>query len=70
MINTKLLKSFFVKNGFTQENVAKKIGISHQSLSDKINNKVQFKVNEVSALCEMLNIREEKDDIFFAKKVD
>lgn len=68
MINTKLLKSYFVKNGLTQEDVAKNIGISYQSLSDKVNNKVQFKVNEVSSLCEMLNIKDDKDEIFFAKK--
>lgn len=68
MINTKLLKSYFVKNGLTQEDVAKNIGISYQSLSDKVNNKVQFKVNEVSSLCEILNIKDDKDEIFFAKK--
>lgn len=67
MINTKLLKSYFVKNGLTQEDVAKQIGISYQSLSDKINNKVQFKVNEVFSLCEILNINVDKDVIFFAK---
>lgn len=67
MINTKLLKSYFVKNGFTQEEIAKKIGISYQSLSDKINNKVQFKVDEVSSLCEILEITHDKDDIFFFK---
>lgn len=68
MINTKLLKSYFVKNGFTQEEIAKKVGISYQSLSDKINNKVQFKVDEVSALCEILEITNDKDSIFFFKK--
>lgn len=67
MINTKLLKSYFVKNGFTQEEIAKKIGISSQSLSDKINNKVQFKVDEVSSLCEILEITHDKDNIFFFK---
>ena len=68
MINTKLLKSYFVKNGLTQDEVAKKIGISYQSLSDKINNKTQFKVDEVSDLCNVLRIDNEKDEIFFAKK--
>lgn len=68
MINTKLLKSYFVKNGLKQEEIAKKIGISYQSLSDKINNKSQFKVDEVSVLCKILDIKDEKDDIFFAKK--
>ena len=68
MINTKLLKSYFVKNGLKQEEVAKSIGISYQSLSDKVNNKVQFKINEVSSLCDILKIAEDKDEIFFAKK--
>lgn len=70
MINTKLLKSYFVKNGLKQEEVAKNIGISYQSLSDKVNNKVQFKVDEVSELCEILKITSERDEIFFAKKID
>jgi transcriptional regulator with XRE-family HTH domain len=68
MINTKLLKSYFVKNGLKQEEVAKRIGISYQSLSDKVNNKAQFKINEVSLLCDILNIAEDKDEVFFAKK--
>ena len=68
MINTKLLKSYFVKNGLTQDEIAKKIGISYQSLSDKVNNKVQFKIDEVSSLCEILSINEERDSIFFFKK--
>ena len=70
MIQTNLLQSYFKRNGLRQEDVAKKIGISKQSLSDKINNKVQFKVDEVSLLCELLNISEEKEQIFFAKKID
>lgn len=68
MINTKLLKSYFVKNGLTQEEIAKKVGISYQTLSDKVNNKVQFKVDEVSALCDILEITNDKDNIFFFKK--
>lgn len=67
MVNTKLLKSYFVKNGLTQSEVAAKVGISYQSLSDKINNKTQFKVGEVFALCDILKIKSEMTDIFFAK---
>ena len=67
MINTKLLKSYFVKNGLKQEEIARKIGISYQSLSDKINNKVQFKIDEVADLCEILGITTEKDNIFSSK---
>ncbi len=67
MINTQLLKAAIVEKGLTQTEVAKKIGISYQSLSDKINNKTEFKIDEASALCTLLGISEKKDEIFFAK---
>ena len=70
MINTRLLKSHFVKCGKTQDQVARLMGISHQTLSGKVNNKVPFNVDEVSALCRILNIDEDKDAIFFARKID
>jgi DNA-binding XRE family transcriptional regulator len=67
VINTQLLKAAIVQKGMTQAEVATKIGISYQSLSDKINNKTEFKIDEASALCTLLDISERKDEIFFAK---
>lgn len=49
MVNTRLLKAAIVESGMKQSEVAEKIGISYQSLSDKINNKTEFKVNEVTS---------------------
>ena len=67
MVNTRLLKAAIVESGMKQSEVAEKIGISYQSLSDKINNKTEFKVNEVISLCEVLDIAERREQIFFAK---
>lgn len=50
MINTKLLKAAIAENGMKQSEVAEKIGISMQSFSSKINNKTQFKIDEVLSL--------------------
>ena len=40
-------------------------------MSKKINNEQEFKVSEVNALCELLNIKdlELKEKIFFVKKM-
>ena len=44
--------------------VAEKIGISLQSLSYKINNKIEFRASEMERLCNLLNITD-KDSYFF-----
>ena len=65
MTATNELRSLIIKKGFTQSYVADKLGISPQSLSYKINNKVEFKASEIEALCTLLCISN-KDIIFFA----
>ncbi len=66
MVNSLLLKSIMTKKGYSQSRVAKKIGITYQTFSAKINNKIEFKVNEVIALCKFLDIStQEKEEIFF-----
>ena len=70
MVNKRLLKAAIVESGMRQAEIAQRIGISYQSLSDKINNKTEFKVNEVIALCEVLDIADKREQIFFAKRID
>lgn len=51
--------------------IAERIGISRQSLYFKIKGKREFKVSEVSKLCDILRLtNEEKTLVFFADKVD
>lgn len=63
--NSNLLKGRIAENGYTQGEVAEKIGISYQSFSMKINNKRTFTVSEIIKLCDLLKISN-KDNYFFA----
>jgi|Cm827metagenome_2_1110796.scaffolds.fasta_scaffold06475_8 transcriptional regulator with XRE-family HTH domain len=69
MTNTLKLKALMVEKGFTQEQLAKKLGISEQSLNYKINNKREFKASEIQALTKILDVQD-VDSIFFARDVD
>lgn len=69
MTNTLKLKALMVEKGFTQEQLAKKLGISEQSLNYKINNKREFKASEIQALTKILDVQD-VDLIFFARNVD
>lgn len=69
MTNTLKLKALMVEKGFTQEQLAKKLGISEQSLNYKINNKREFKASEIQALTKSLDVQD-VDSIFFARDVD
>lgn len=51
--------------------IAERIGISRQSLYLKIKGEREFKVSEVSKLCDILRLTdEEKSSVFFADRVD
>lgn len=69
MVNTLELKSLIVKNGFTQKELAKLLGISSVSFNKKLNNVVEFKASEVQKLCNVLNIAS-FNEIFLLKKVN
>lgn len=68
MINTKLLKGKIVSAGMTQQELAKKLHMSENTFSSKINNKSSFDIMEVFQICELLGINsgDEKCDIFLS----
>lgn len=70
LTNTKLLQDKIARSGLKINYLASKIGrdgITRTSLTSKINNKSQFKVDEMLSLCELLGLTEtERNDIFFA----
>lgn len=71
MVNKNLLKSMYIAKGLTQSVLARKLGISVQSLSAKINNNVEFRSSEIAKLCDLLNIdSKDMSIIFFNYKVD
>lgn len=44
------------ENGLTQEQLAKKIGKSNGTLSQKLNGRASFTANEMISICEILGI--------------
>ncbi len=67
MVNTQLLKGIIAEKGYTQAEVARKIGVTPATFSYKLNNKVEFDIDEANKLCEILDIHIRVDEIFFAK---
>lgn len=65
--NTSKLKARIIEMGLTQEQIAKILNISYQTLSYKINNKTDFKASEIQTLCEILKITD-KDKYFFCSE--
>ena len=55
------------ERGFTQEQLAKAVGMSKTTLSAKLNNLFYFTAKEIYAICEVLNIpTSEIGEYFFA----
>lgn len=71
MTNTKLLKSVLTDKHMSIQQLADEIGIVRQNLSDKMNNKRQFRQNEISKIADVLKLSPEQvDAIFFDINVD
>lgn len=51
--------------GFTQETLAKHIGIAESSMCLKLNNKAYFRQPEVSLICEALKIETGEIGVYF-----
>lgn len=67
MVDTQLLDNAINESGLKRSYLADKLGISVQSLRLKMNNKYDFRSNEVITLCQELNITKltDKEKIFF-----
>lgn len=51
--------------GFTQKEVATRIGILPATLSQKLNHKARFTAVEIDAICKLLNIATEDIGTYF-----
>lgn len=68
MTNTTELLKIIKNSGFKKKYIAEKLGVCLATFSRKINNKTEFNTTQISILCEILNIDEEKrNNIFFEK---
>jgi hypothetical protein len=69
--NTSLLEQYIEKSGYKKSFIAQQLGITAYGFTLKINNKSEFKANEIAILCKLLKINaRDKEAIFFAKRVD
>lgn len=68
-MNKALLRSIMVLHGDTNKDLAEFLGISEQSVSNKINeNGTEFKQGEIARIKARYNMTSKMvDDIFFAK---
>ena len=66
MTNTLLLNEKISKSGFKKKFIATRLKITPYGLQKKINGESEFKSNEITALCGLLNITssEQKVQIF------
>lgn len=65
MVNANELKAAFKRKAYTQEDVAKMLGITPRTLSNKMKKGI-FNSNEIERLIEVLDIKEPLP-IFFAR---
>ena len=66
MINTELLQEKLNKSSFRMTFIAHELGITHQALLDKVNNKREFTYGEIKTLGILLHLTgAEVDRIFF-----
>lgn len=68
MLNKNKLRGAIISAGFTQKEIADKLGISENSFCSKMTGKSSFDVIQAHALCDILNITDnnEKVAIFLA----
>lgn len=68
MTNTELLKEKIRGSGLRTGFICEYLGISRQSLHNKLSRKTEFSLEEVRRLCELLDITSlrEKEKIFFS----
>lgn len=61
MVNTLKLKARIIGEGYSQRSLAKAIGINKNTLNSKVNGNVQFNIDEVDKICEVLHINTADD---------
>ncbi len=71
MTDTVKLRELISKSGLKLGYIANQLGISRFALSNKIQNRTEFRVSEIVKMCELLCIDyDSREQIFFAHKVD
>lgn len=72
MTDTKELQRIIEESGLKKCFIASKLGLTVYGLQKKVENRSQFKAEEIKILCDVLKITSlrERERIFFAENVD
>lgn len=71
MLNAELLQKKIANSGMSITFISKKVGITRETLYNKINGKSDFSATEIVALTELLRLtRAERDKIFLDGKLN
>lgn len=71
MVDLELLKQVIARKGIKYYVIAKELGISRHAFYTRMIGKTEFLASEIVKLTEILQLtREERDLIFFTKKVE
>ena len=66
MVDTVLLDNYIKRGSFSDKFVADSLNIPEEEFDYKKNNMIEFKVSEIFKLCDILNIVENREKVFFA----
>ena len=70
MTDSQKFKDYMKERGYTVKTLAEQVGISHESLYQKIGNERAFKATEIMRISEILGMStSDRDEIFFATEV-
>ena len=71
MTDTNELLRLIDESGLKKGYIAEKLGLTTYGFQKKVENKSQFKADEIRMLCEILHITslKKKEEVFFAEKV-
>ena len=70
MTATQKFKDYMKERGYSVKTLAEQVGISHESLYQKIGNERAFKATEIMRISEILGMSTaDRDEIFFATDV-
>ena len=72
MTNTTEIEAIIKSKGLKKKAIAQQLRLSSYGLALKLNNKNEFKANEITKLCDILGVKSlrEKERLFFATEVE
>lgn len=71
MTDTELLREAIDRSGLKRTYLAERIGLTYQGYLNKERGESEFRQSEIEALSQLLDLNaEEREAIFFARKVD